>query len=197
MEYLYLAGIVLLIAAICWITYRYAKYALLVRKEKEIVKLRRSTKIARTWLICACIWMLNCGFRIGTSTDKIKKIDSGFYDDQRRNQTQSIEAYRDELRKPETRDVRIYTLLGAFWLFDAVLCIAELARFHDQYVTPKGVYYPDGFKAAEQFTYQIEGDTLMLWRKSKTPEKYTIIEEREQLLQKLTAHYQPHGQNPS
>ena len=198
MKYLFLILSILLIVLIIWIIYRYIKYTRLIKQEPEQVKVRKDLRAKIINLVCALIWIpLSCSY-IYFASEKIGNINEGLLDYQKINESQTVEEYRETLRKQPEAQKRWYTLLLAFWLIDGIVYALELTVFRYEYITPKGVYYPDGFIPAEKFSYTFNGDTLLLYHKrNTTPASHPVPEsvDRELLLRILAENYKPHEQN--
>lgn len=142
MKYLFLILSILLIVLIIWIIYRYIKYTRLIKQEPEQVKVRKDLRAKIINLVCVLIWIpLSCSY-IYFAAEKIGDINEGLLDYQKTNESQTIEEYRETLRKkPETKK-RWYTLLLAFWLVDGIVYALELTVFRYEYITPKGPVIP-------------------------------------------------------
>lgn len=192
---LFIAGWILIAALVICITFSHIKYSRRRKNEPTCVKVLKGSRAAILNLICAVIWVFIAGTYIYFAADKIQEIDSGRWDDIRRPAAQTVEEHRKILRSKEEVTIRWYSLLLVFWMFSGIIQTLELTVFKYEYITPKGVYYPDSFKPSENFTYEFSGDTLLLYYKQRqTPAKHPVpeSEDKELLRQILNDNYKLH-----
>lgn len=198
LKYLYPAAWGLLAVLVGWIIFRYVKYSRLAQTEPERIKVRKDLRAKILNLICALIWIpLSCSY-IYFAQEKIRDINAGTLDYQKRSESQTIEEFRGILREQPAMKKKMYTLLLAFWLVDGIIYVLELTAFRNQYITPKGIFFANEFAPAEKFSYEIRDDHLLLYKnRSESPSRHPLPEDSTQLMQMLKENYRPHGQNPS
>ena len=195
---LYIAAWILFAFLVIWTIYRYIKFGRRIKQEPERVKVLKDRRAAVINLICAVLWIFIAGSSIYFAADQIKEIDSGRWDDTKRPASQTVEEHREILRTNHEVKIKWYSYLLAFWAFSCIIHTLEMTAFKYEYITAKGVYYPDTFTPAEKFRYTFNGDTLLLYYKQhQTPTGHPVpeSEDRALLLRILEENYKPHGQN--
>jgi heme/copper-type cytochrome/quinol oxidase subunit 2 len=168
------------------------KYRIDQNKETDKVKVGRNLKPAYIWIICSVLWIIIAGMYIYDDTEKISVINSGYYDDVKRPQDQSVEEHRELMLKKPTTHRYAYIFLGIIWLFMGIMRVDEVIFGRYAYITKNGVYFPGGHCLPDTMRYRINDSTLELYyKKRKSPNKYTIIEDREHLEDILSKSYLP------
>lgn len=161
-------------------------------KETDKVKVGRNLKPAYIWIIYSVLWIIIAGMYIYDDTEKISTINSGYYDNVNRPQDQTVEEHRELMLKKPTGHRFAYIFLGIIWLFMGIMRVDEVIFGRYTYITKNGVYYPGGHSLPDTIRYRINDSTLELYfKKRKSPNKYTIIEDREHLEDILSKSYQP------
>ena len=191
----------LAIAGMTWGVIRTARNRMRCNKEPERIKVGRSTKNAKWWIVISACWIAISAWNIYDYSKEIEKINSGYWDYAYRSvhgDGEDTAELRAELLEKPTEQKHWYTLVIFVWSCTLVLNAIELKIGRYAYITENGVYFSGTFIPAKKLRWRItddyaQGRTLELFHgKSETPMQYRIISEEQQLAEMLGSAYRPH-----